>query len=429
MIEIKTLTDINEILTEHDTWRGHCLNIIASENVASPAVRRFLTCDFGGRYPTYYDDPAQRNYFGNRFMAELEIAAQNLAKKVYDATYVDFRPLGGEMAGNAVILGLVNAGDTILETGNCFGGQKVASKLITANALQDLLHVEYIPYDPNTHDIDVAALGDQMQRLKPKLIILGRAHILFPETLGPLRKLADEIGAYLAYDFSHINGLVAGKTFPNPLDFDFDVVMGSHHKSLPGPQGGLYFTRNEEIYRKIRRGLYPPLVTNHHLERVPALAATYLEMLEFGESYAQQIGKNSSALGRALYERGFNVLYPERAFSQSHQVLVDVELYGGGKETCKVLEAANIITGPGAIPKDLPTDGKMASGIRLGTQELTRIGMVESDMDAVAELLERAVMRSEDPQSVARDVADFVSQFKTLKFCFEEAAHPYEAIF
>ena len=429
MAKIDSLAGIDHILAKHDGWRGRCLNVIASENIASPSVRRYLTSDFGGRYPTYYDDPAERNYFGNQFMAEMEISAQELAKQVYTADFVDFRPLGGEMAGNAVVLGLAGRGATIFETGNCYGGQKVASKLLAANALQDLFTVEYIPYDASTHDIDTEALIEMMLQHRPELVVLGRAHILFPESIEPLRPVADEIGAYLAYDFSHINGLVAGKAFPNPLDLGVDVVMGSHHKSLPGPQGGLYFTRDEEVYKMIRRAIYPPLVTNHHLERAPALAATFLEMLEFGEAYASAIAANSAALGSALHERGLNALYPERGFSRSHQVLVDVEEFGGGREVCGRLQEANIIAGPGAIPKDLPTDGKTPSGIRLGTQELTRIGMADSDMESVADLIHRAIAKQTEPASTAQEVGNFVAQFDELRYCFDEGAHPYQPLF
>jgi len=426
---IVSISDIDRILTKHDHWRGQCLNLIAAENIASPTVRRYLSCDFGGRYPTYGDDPAERNYRGSRFMAEMEIAALELAKRVYTAEFVDFRPLGGEMAGVAVILGLVNAGDTVFETGRAFGGHRVAGRLVSANALRDLFCVEDIPYDPETYDIDVQAMIEKMLRLRPKLVILGRARILFPETIEPLRAVADEIGAYLAYDFSHINGLVAGKAFPNPLEQGVDVVMGSHHKSLPGPQGGLYLTRREDIYHKVRRGLYPPLVTNHHLERAPALAATYLEMLEFGEAYAAQVVRNSAALGKALYDMGLEALYSERGFSRSHQVLVDVDKFGGGEEVSKLLEQANIIIGPAAIPKDLTGDGKFASGIRLGTQELTRIGAVEGDMEKVASLIHRVLVEGSHPSSVVQEVADFVAQFRELKFCFDKSVHPYESIF
>ena len=378
MTEILSISDIDAVLKRHNRWRGQCLNLIASENIASPSVRRFLSSDLGGRYPTYYDNPAERNYLGTDVMAEMEVSALEVAKKVYEADFVDFRPLGGEMAGNAVVLGLVSAGDTVLETGDGYGGQRVTTKLITAHALEELINVEYIPYDPETHDIDVEALSHMMREHKPKLVILGRSHILFPDRVEALRSVADDVGAFVAYDLSHISGLVAGKSFPNPLDQGADVVMGSHTKSLPGPQGGMFFTRREDIYQKVRRGLYPPLVCNHHVERAPALAATFLEMWEFGEAYASQIARNSAALGTALYELGLGAQYPERGFSQSHQVLVDVSDYGKGKDIAKHLESANIIAGPGSIPR--PTwaaEGRALTGLRLGTQELTRIGLTE----------------------------------------------------
>lgn len=429
MSPFQSISDIDQAINRHISWRGHCLNMIASENIASPTVRRFLGTDLGGRYPTYGDNPFERNYLGTQYMAEIEDASLEIAREIYQAGFVDFRPLGGESAGVGVIIGLVNPGDTIIETGDGFGGQRVGTKLLTANMLNGLIKVEYIPYDPETHDIDVGKLIDLMRRVKPKLVIFGRSHILFPDTIQPIRQVADEIGAYLAYDFSHISGLVTGKTFPNPLDHGVDVVMGGHTKSLPGPQGGIYFTRSEDIYHKVRRGLYPPLVCNHHLERAPALAATYLEMREFGHAYATQIGKNSATLGAALADSGLGSQYPERGYSQSHQVLVDTWPYADGKDAAKSLEAANIITGAGSIPR--PTwaaEGKARNGLRLGTQELTRIGMTEKDMPSVAALIRRVIIDRETPEFVAKDVADFVSGFTELKFCFERGVHPYQPL-
>lgn len=429
-LSLTKVEDIDQILNEHTRWRGHCLNMIASENIASPTVRRYLACDLGGRYPTYHDDPAERNYLGTRFMAEIEIRAQELAKTVFGATYVDFRPLGGEVAGVGVLLGLVNPGDTVMETGDGFGGQRVATKLLSARMLKDLIRVEYIPYDPETHDIDIPALVEKMRVVKPRLVILGRSHILFPERLESIRPIADEIGTILAYDFSHISGLIAGGTFPNPLDQGIDIVMGGHTKSLPGPQGGLYFTRREDIYSEVRRGLYPAVVCNHHLERAPALAATFLEMIAFGEAYAKQIALNSSALGNALYENGIKAQYEERGFSCSHQVLVDVSDHGDGKRISKLLESANIICGPGQIPRPYwSTEGRAAIGLRLGTQELTRIGMKEEHMIAVADFMHRLIVKGKDPFRLASDVADFVGQFRELRYCFESGAHPYEQVF
>jgi glycine hydroxymethyltransferase len=293
-----------------------------------------------------------------------------------------------------------------------------------------LINIEFIPYDPETHDIDVERMIEKMRQFKPRLVILGRSHILFPDTIQPLRKIADEIGAYLAYDFSHISGLVTGKTFPNPLDLGVDIVMGGHTKSLPGPQGGLYFTRREDIYQKVRRGLYPPIVCNHHLERAPALAALYLEMREFGEAYAVQVGRNSAALGAALAKVGLESQYPERGYSQSHQVLVDVSAYGDGKEIAKTLEAANIICGPGSIPRPTwASEGKARTGLRLGTQELARIGMKEADMSTVADLMKRVIVDREHGESIITDIAGFVSGFTELKFCFDQGVHPYQSLY
>jgi glycine hydroxymethyltransferase len=426
---IQSIADIDQVLFKHRTWRGRCLNMIASENIASPSVRRFLASDLGGRYPTYYDDPRERNYLGTKYMAEIEVGALDLAREIYDADFVDFRPLGGEVAGVAVILGLVSPGDTVMETGDGFGGQRVATKLITANLLQNLVKIEFIPYDPETHDINVDRMIEEMRRVKPRLVILGRSHILFPDTIEPLRAIADEVGSYLAYDFSHINGLVAGKSFPNPLNQGADILMGGHTKSLPGPQGGLYVTRSEEIYQRVRRGLYPPIICNHHLERAPALAATYLEMREFGVAYAEQVRANSASLGEALAQVGLDSQYPERGYSQSHQVLVDVSDYGDGEAVSKDLEASNIICGPGHIPRPTwATEGRPRIGLRLGTQELTRIGMKENDMATVADLIRRVVIDQESSTSVGEDVAEFVSGFNELGYCFDKGVHPYQPV-
>ena len=424
---LSSMNDIRDLLSRHDSYRRRCLNLIASENIPSTTVRRFLTCDLGGRYTTYFDDPAARNYKGTKFMAEIEIAAQELARKVYDAAFVDFRPLGGHMAGVGVICALTRPGDTVFETGD-MGGHKTASKLVSAGLLRGSLNVEYIPYDVEEHDIDMEALKRLVRDRKPKLIIFGRDQILFPENIEPIREVADEVGAYVAYDLSHVHGLIAGKAFPNPLDQGADVMLGSHHKTIPGPQGGLYITRNEEIFKEVRQGVYPPLVTNHHVERAPALAATYLEMLAFGEAYAQQIVRNSQALGQALHDRGIMALYPHKGFSQSHQVIVDVAEFGSGGEVADLLEQANIICGKTMVPSDLGHEGKTVSGLRLGTQELTRIGMLERDMAEVAEFFGRVIIEREAPDRVAGDVADFTNGFTEIKYCFDEGVDPFEAL-
>jgi glycine hydroxymethyltransferase len=425
--EVASVEELAGLVARHEEYRRKCLNMIASENVASPAVRRFLACDLGGRYSTYLGDPSIRTYRGGKVLAQIEDCAQRLAKQAFSAEFADLRPLGGHMAGLAAIFGLTSPGDTVFEMG-VMGGHRTASHLTSSLLAHNLIKVEYIPFNIHEHAIDMPRLIDLVGMRKPKLIIFGRDQILFPENIQPIRTYADEVGAYVAYDMSHIHGLIVGKGFPNPLDQGADVILGSHHKSLPGPQGGLYLTRSEEVYERMWRGLFPALVTNHHAERAPALAVAYLEMLQFGEAYVRQIVRNSAALGRALCDLGVQALYAEKGFSLSHQVLVDVMEQGTGEAVADRLERSGILCTPTIVPRDSEGGAATKSGLRLGTQELTRIGMTEEDMSTVARLLARVILGREEGEAVARDVADFTYQFGSLRYCFDENVDPYGAV-
>ena len=423
---MQSLKDIEEILEKHTNWRGGCLNMIASENITSESLRRAYTCELSHRYPTYHDDPAERNYTGTRYLAELEIKTLALAKEVFNAEYVDFRPLGGTMAALGVLNGLTKAGEVIYEVGDGYGGQKVADKFGRGSLIKDILVIKDLPYDRDTHNIDVERLREMILEDRPRLIMFGGSNCLFPEPIREVREVADDVGSYITYDASHLLGLIAGKAFPNPLDEGADVVHGSTHKTFGGPQGGMYFTRDKAIYEKVRRGLYPPLVTNHHAHRIPCYAVQLLEFKQFGEAYAGQIVKNSQALGRALDDAGIPALCPERNYSRTHVVRIDVTAFGGGKRNEKKLEEANIVTGGTVLPKDIGTDKQ--SGMRLGTQEITRIGMKERDMASVAGLIKRVVADDEDPQRVAEDVREFVARFDEIQYTFDEGTPPYKAM-
>jgi glycine hydroxymethyltransferase len=151
-------------------------------------------------------------------------------------------------------------------------------------------------------------------------------------------------------------------------------------------------------------------------------------MKEFGEAYADQVIRNSAALGNAMYELGFKVLYPEYGFSRTHMIIVDVTEFGGGAKISRVLEEANIICCSHSIPID-EVRGTKTSGLRIGTQEITRTGMKEKDMAEVAELIKRVVIDKEDPKFVAKDVAKFVSNFNKLTFSFDYGVNPYNLLF
>lgn len=433
---INTLNVLDKIVQNQHRYRERCLNLIAAECITSPTVRKYLTTDFGYRYGNYQDDPSVRSYKGQKYVIELEALAHELAKELFHAKYVDLRALGGESADAGVTMALTKPGDIVIETGEGYGGQMAATRFVEPMAhsmppplTKGLLKILHWPYDIKTHQIDVEKAAKIIREKKPTLLIIGRAQILFsPEPVKEIKEVAKEVGASVGYDASHVLGLIAGKRFFNALDDGADVLFGSHTKTYPGPQGGMVFANDEEMFTKLQVGkggrFAAPLICNHHMNRIAALTASLIEMKKFGEAYADQVLRNSAALGKAMQDLGFNVLYPEYDFSRTHMVMVDVTEFGGGSKNANLLEKANILCGGQAIPIDLER-GTKGSGLRLGTQEIARTGMKEKDMAGAAELIKRVVMDNENPEVVAKDVAKFVSNFNKLTFTFDDGVNPY----
>jgi glycine hydroxymethyltransferase len=393
--------------------------MMGAEVVTSPAVRRFLASDMGYRYGTYYDNPSERKIRGCKYIIQLEVETQNLAKDIFGSKFADFKPLGGQMVGAGVICGLMRPGDTVVEVG--YGGQKVATRLAVASATKGLFKVEYWPFDSKKYQIDLDNADRLIRSKKPRLLILGMALPLFPDPVREICEIAEKVGAHIYYDASHLFGLIAGKVFPNPLKNGSDILGGSTTKTFPGPQGGMFLTKTREMYEKVVEGLYG-LVCNHHLNRIPSLAAALLEMKQFGEEYAGQVIRNSRALGEAMQALGFEVLCADRGFSSTHLILVDVSKLGGGVEVASSLERSNIICHPFMLPSDVQGS---TSGLRIGVQELTRIGMRESEMSLVADLYAQLLIKRKPASEVAENVKLLMVRFQNVDFSFDKEANAY----
>jgi glycine hydroxymethyltransferase len=200
-------------------------------------------------------------------------------------------------------------------------------------------------------------------------------------------------------------------------------MASSRHKTFPGPQGGIIFTDDEKLKKRIDDSVFPGLVSNHHLHHLAGLAIALAEMLEFGEAYAKQIVSNAKALAEALYERGFDVLCEKKGFTQSHQVLVDVTKNGKGTRVASFLEENNIILNKNLLPWDKLDKSVDPSGIRIGTQELTRLGMKENEMAEIAEFIKSVVV---DNRNVKKGVIDFRNDFNKLKYSFNDKQEAYK---
>jgi len=413
---------VRELLKEHHRWFGESLPLIASENITSMLVREVCASDFSHRYAE--GKPGKRFYQGCRYIDEVELIAERLAKKLFEAPYVNVQPTSGTVANLACFFALTRPGDTIMALQVPHGGHISHAELSAAGVRG--LKVKSFPFDVEEMNIDVDKAAEKIRRVEPRLLLFGASIFLFPHPLRELSEVAGEVGATVMYDGAHVLGLIAGKRFQQPLREGAHVVSASRHKTFPGPQGGVILAV-EEYSKQLSRAVFPGLVSNHHLHHLAGFAVALAEMLEFGTAYAEQVIRNAKALAQALSDEGFRVLCEHRGFTQSHQVLVDVAEQGGGTRVAEALERANIILNKNLLPWDDISKSANPSGIRIGTQEVTRLGMREGEMRTIAELIAR-VVKGESTEKVKKEVAELRKEFNRVHYSFDDAKDAYEYI-
>ncbi|MEM2207663.1 MAG: DegT/DnrJ/EryC1/StrS family aminotransferase, partial [Sulfolobales archaeon] len=279
-------------------------------------------------------------------------------------------------------------------------------------------HIE-LPFDLDSWNIDIDKAVKMIEEVRPKFVTLGASVYLFPHPTKEISDAAHAVGAKVVHDVAHVLGLIAGNRWPNPIHEGADVATSSTHKTFPGPQGGVIFTNDDEMYKQVSKYVFPWFVSNHHLHRLPATAVTAIEMIYFGEEYADQIIRNSIAFAEALAMEGFKVLAEQLGYTRSHTIVVDVRQHGGGAKVAKALEDANIIVNKNLLPWDPPEAVRDPSGIRLGTQEMTRFGMREEDFRYLARLIREVVIDGKDPREVKKKIIEFRKNFLEVKYTFE----------
>jgi len=413
------LKKIIEVVETHNKWRREeCINMIASESVMSPLAEKYYLSDFEGRYNEHTDKDC--HYCGTRYSYEIEELCNEIFRKKFDTPFVDVRPLSGGIANLVAYTAFTKPGDVIVSLG-IPNGAHVSSTRWGLAGVHGLKNVDMF-FDNETMNVNVEKTVALIEKVNPKLVMFGASMFLFPEPVKEIKEMIDP-KINVVYDSAHVFGLVYNKEFQEPLKEGADVITSSTHKTFQGPQGGIVIGNknlDDENWKKIETAVFPGIMSNTHIHRFPALAITALEMNEFGKEYARQIVKNAKKLGSYLHELGFKVLCPNLDFTESHQIIVDVREFGGGKTVAESLEECNVICNKMALPTDTPQDAtKNPSGIRLGVQELTRWGMKERDMQTVAEFFKRTLMDEEDSKKIKDDVVTFRKQFNTIHYCFK----------
>lgn len=408
----KYALSIKKITKEHHEWMKNSINLIASENIASRDVREALASDLSHRYAEGL--PCHRMYQGCGYIDQVENTTIDLSKKLYHAEHANVQPVSGVVANLASFFALADHGDVLMTLDVPKGGH-ISHAAVSAAGIRGLKTIPQ-PFDEEQMNIDPDAMKKQILEKKPKIVLFGGSLFLFPHPISEAREAADEVGARIMYDGAHVLGLIAGGRFQDPLKEGADLLAASTHKTFPGPQGGVILCK-EEIGSDVDEAVFPGVVSNHHLHHLAALGISTAEMLEFGRDYADQIIKNAQELAANLHELGFNVLCEDQGFTESHQVVFDVSNLGRASDFAVALESNNIILNKNLLPWDNVNRTDDPSGIRVGTQEITRRGLKESHMSEVAEFIKRVVM---DGENVKDEVTEFMNQYTTVHYSFRE---------
>lgn len=353
------------------------VELIASENIVSKAVMQAQGSILTNKYAEGY--PSHRYYCGCEFVDEIENLAQERAKKLFNAEYVNVQPHSGSQANMAVYTALLAPGDTLMGMsldagGHLTHGSRVSLSGKMFNAVQYGVRSEdgIIDYD------EVERLAREYQ---PKLIVAGGS--AYPRFIdfARFRQIADIVGAYLMVDMAHFAGLVAGGQHPSPLPFA-DVVTTTTHKTLRGPRGGMILTNNADIYKKINSAVFPGTQGGPLEHVIAGKAVCFAEDLtpQF-KQYAADVIKNAKVLGEVLQKRGLDLV---SGGTDTHLLLVDLRPKGlTGDVVTTALERANITCNKNAIPFD-PQPPKITSGVRLGTPAGTTRGFKEKEFELIA---------------------------------------------
>ena len=404
------ISDIENIIEQQNRWRQtQTINLIASENTPSEAVRRVQNSDFMGRYAEGHPNEGNRvnrYYQGTRYIDQIERMAQDEIIELFGVKQADVRPISGNAANTAIALGWLRGGDTIVANSTDAGGHishgavGVFGRRIQSRGQslklgsENSIHLHYFPLTPDHYHIDAKKTIEVIDTVSPQLVVMGKSLFLFPEPVAEVAAFCKTKDIPLLYDGAHVLGLVAGGQFQSPLHEGATWMTGSTHKTFPGPQRGVILGNldaedEKKFWPAADRGVFPGSSSNHHLNTLPALVVTTREMKQFGREYAVQIVRNAQMLGRSLDELGTPVEAREFGYTQSHMIAVNVSEWGGGVEVAKRLEANDIIVNYNMVPGD--ADPRNPSGLRIGVLEMTRFSMDERAMGELAQLMHDAI--------------------------------------
>lgn len=410
---------VAQLIAAEEQRQREGLELIPSENYVTRDVLTAMGSVFTNKYSEGY--PGKRYYGGQDNTDKVEQLAIDRAKELFKADHANVQPHSGAPANEAVYTAWLEPGDTVLAMDLGHGGHLTHGAPVTRSA-KLYNFIRYKMKDIETGEIDYEELAELARKHKPKIILAGFS--AYPRELdyAKFAAIGNEVGALLMADMAHIAGLIVAGVAKNPFDYGFHVITTTTHKTLRGPRGGLILTKGvvgnplkapektlENIPTLIDRAVFPGMQGGPHEHIIAAKAVAFGEALkpEF-KIYAQQILVNAQALAEALKARGFNLL---TGGTSNHLILADVQKSFGidGKIVEEVLDKINLTLNKNAVADD-PNPRFTPSGIRLGTPAITTRGLVEKDMETIAQWMKQAIDNRED-EAILNKLRDEVKAF------------------
>lgn len=386
------------------------LHLTANEPAMSSLATKWQASILNTRYTlgSLKERNKQQAYFFKKNFAlkgipafdELEIMAKNVCRRMFHCRDADFRILSGLHGMLSVVGSLTNPGDLVATLPPQFVGHFATSALLKAMGRKNI----FLPYSSLKFELDLDGIKKIAAKKEIKMVYLDTMHYFKPYPLERIKEIFSN--AIIVYDGSHILGLIAGGKFQNPLREGADILNGNTHKTFPGPQKGIILYKDKKLAERSKKIIGDAFVSSGHTASTISLFITLLEMSNFAKEYAGQIVKNSQELAESLSDEGFSVLAYPKIKPLTHQILLIADQNDG----LKLIKA-------GISINFFPLFGTRV--MRLGTQQITRLGMKEKEMRLIANMIKR-VLKGNKIKEIKREVKSLRKRFKKVLYCFHE---------
>ena len=383
-----------------------CFNLNPATNVMNPKAEKLLSSGIGSRPSLGY--PGDKYEMGLEAIEEIEVICAQICSEVFEAKFVEIRVPSGAIANLYGFMAICKPGDKIIVPPASVGGHVTHHDLGCAG-LYGLTIIE-APVNKDGYTIDIEALRSIVRTEKPKLITIGGSLNLFEHPVAEIRAIADEVNAKVMFDAAHQCGIIAGKAWKNPLKEGAHFMTMSTYKSLGGPAGGLIVTNESDIAQRLDAIAFPGMTANFDAAKSAALAITMLDWRDFGEAYAREMIEMATSLADELSNLGVPIFSGKNGFTNSHQFAVEARAYNGGQAASKLLRQHGFLACGIGLPIE-SVDGDM-NGLRIGTPELVRWGMVASDSKKLSSLIKKAL----DDEPIGDEVEEWRGSFTKIHF-------------